>query len=192
MSDVPETSVDRSVSWLFAYGSLMWNPDFPFERRLTARLYGFHRRMCLISTTYRGTAKNPGLVLGLDRGGSCQGVAFRIRDEELEAVLAHTDARELNDDPPVYRRRVLPALTLEGTIRVFAYVVRREHQSYAGALDDETALRMIQRARGQRGTCQDYLQNTVDHLRELGIRDRRLEATAHRLAVERPRAKATA
>ncbi|WGF87764.1 gamma-glutamylcyclotransferase [Marinivivus vitaminiproducens] len=173
------------VSWLFAYGSLMWHPDFPYVRRMTARLYGYHRRMCIVSTDYRGSADAPGLVLGLDRGGSCQGVVFQIRDGDLDGVLAHTDARELSDDPPVYRRRILPAVTLEGTMRVFAYVVRREHASYAGGLDDGTVFRMIRDARGRRGACRDYLRNTVEHLRELGIRDRRLESIARRLGAER-------
>lgn len=172
-------------TWVFAYGSLMWNPGFPHAERRRARLGGYSRRMCVYSHTYRGTPDAPGLVLGLDRGGACVGVAFRVTPEDRAAALAYLDARELGDSH-VYARKRLTAATPGGAVPVWAYVVRRDHPEYAGGLDPETVFRLIRDGRGRNGACRDYLLSTLAHVRTLGIVDRSLEALAARLVAEPP------
>ena len=165
--------------WLFAYGSLMWRPDFEFAEAFPARLAGYHRRFCLYSYVYRGAPGAPGLVLGLDRGGSCWGRAFRVPAAEAAQVLAAVDARELLHD--VYRRRLLPirlGRRSETGARVFAhaYVVNRDNTQYAGKLSAERTIELVRQGQGQRGSCLDYLRNTVAHLDELGLPDPHLAA----------------
>jgi cation transport protein ChaC len=172
-----QDSIDGE-SWLFAYGSLMWNPDFDYLDAVPARLSGYHRRFCLYSYIYRGSREAPGLVLGLDRGGSCWGLAFRIAAAQIEAVLRVVDARELVYD--VYRRRRLPIqLGMgEGGVRplAYAYVVNRTSEHYTGRLPHARVIELIRQGNGQRGSCLDYLRNTVAHLEELGLPDRHLSA----------------
>lgn len=169
---------DGGDCWLFAYGSLMWSPDFTHLDAIPARLSGYHRRFCLYSHVYRGSPEAPGLVLGLDRGGSCWGLAFRIAECDAEAVLHKVDQREIQH--AVYRRRRLPVrLGLgEGGRRLFAhaYVVNRESPQYAGRLPPERMIELVRQGRGQRGSCLDYLRNTVAHLNELGLPDPSLAA----------------
>jgi cation transport protein ChaC len=164
---------------VFAYGSLMWRPEIPFLRREKARLFGWHRRLCVYSHHYRGTPDDPGLVLGLDRGGSCTGVAYEVAPRDESAVLAKLDARELVTH--VYRRTRLPIVTAAGTVPAWTYVARREHGQYAGVLDEARTLALVEQACGHAGPCREYVVNTVKHLHELGIRDRRLQAVAARL-----------
>jgi len=169
----------RTDLWLFAYGSLMWRPDFHFAEARPARLAGYHRRFCLYSYVYRGAPGAPGLVLGLDRGGSCWGRAFRVPAPEAAQVLAAVDARELLHD--VYRRRLLPirlGRQNHGGDRVlaFAYVVNRDNTQYAGKLPPERTIELVRQGQGQRGSCLDYLRNTVAHLDELGLPDPHLAA----------------
>jgi cation transport protein ChaC len=162
--------------WLFAYGSLMWRPDFPFEERRGARLMGFHRSFCIYSTHHRGSADRPGLVLGLDRGQTCAGIAYRIASAQVEAVVDYLRARELISG--VYRETMVPVLLLgerRSEVRALAYVVERAHPSYARGLPLGEQARLIRAAQGVSGTNLDYLANTVRHLAELGIRERSLE-----------------
>ena len=155
--------------WLFAYGSLMWNPEMPFAERRPALLRGWHRSFCLYSRDYRGTPERPGLVLGLDRGGSCQGIAYRLPPEGLGAAIDQVWAREMAGE--VYRMRPVSVTTPEGRIGAYAFVVRRDRPDYAGRLSLDEAARIIAVAQGGRGTGRDYLANTVRHLEELGIAD---------------------
>ncbi|GMB83382.1 gamma-glutamylcyclotransferase [Shinella zoogloeoides] len=160
--------------WVFGYGSLMWNPGFEFEERQAAHLFGFRRSLCVRSWVHRGTEERPGLVLGLDRGGSCRGVAFRITPEKQEAVVDYLRERELVTH--VYKERTLPA-TLSGGRRVpaLAYIIDRAHHQYAGSLSVEEAARTVSAATGKSGHNMDYVRNTLAHLREMGIRDHWLE-----------------
>ncbi|KQV24359.1 gamma-glutamyl cyclotransferase [Rhizobium sp. Root1203] len=160
--------------WVFGYGSLMWNPGFEFVERSQALVYGYRRSLCVRSWVHRGTQQNPGLVLGLDRGGSCRGMAFRIAAEVWAEVIDYLRARELVTN--VYLERNV-ALQLEGgrSVPGVAYVVDRNHTQYAGALDTLAAARIVHEAQGQSGPNDAYVFNTLAHLKEMGIRDHWLE-----------------
>lgn len=162
-------------TWVFAYGSLIWRPDFVAAETRMARLAGWHRAMCILSTVYRGTPDCPGLVLGLDRGGSCRGRALLVAAAEWPAVKAMLDARELVTG--VYHPRFLPVRLDDGRrVVAYAYVCDRGHTQYwAGAAAD--AVRLIRQGQGAAGRARDYLASTVEHLAALGIADRAL----HRL-----------
>src|SRR3954470_14730207 len=128
--------------WVFGYGSLMWRPGFPFLERQHAHLHGYHRALCVFSHVHRGTPERPGLVLGLDRGGRCHGVAFRIAAEEAERTIAYLRARE--QVTFVYRERTLPVRLRDGrAVRALAYVVDRKHAQYAGRLPEVDLLRLV-------------------------------------------------
>ncbi|MGD1877836.1 MAG: gamma-glutamylcyclotransferase [Kiloniellaceae bacterium] len=159
--------------WVFGYGSLMWHPGFPHVEVRIARVRGLHRSFCIYSHRYRGTPQVPGLVLGLDRGGSCQGMVFRVPAAEAEAVLDYLDEREMVTGVyhPTWRR----AETEAGAVTAMTFVVDRHHRQYAGGLDHDAMVALILQGRGNRGLCLDYLQNTVHHLQALGLRDRALE-----------------
>ena len=160
--------------WVFGYGSLMWRPGFAHTETCRARLHGFHRSLCVWSHIYRGTRERQGLVLGLDRGGSCVGLAFRVPSELREEVLAYLRDRELVTS--VYLERMLPIRLEDGENAVaVAYVVDRRHEQYAGNLDEASAARIVSGAVGQAGPNEDYVLNTVAHLKALGIRDHWLE-----------------
>jgi cation transport protein ChaC len=169
--------------WVFAYGSLIWRPGFDHSGAHPALLRGFHRSFCLWSHRYRGTPEAPGLVLGLDRGGACRGVAFRVPGEGAAEVLRYLDDRELPDGAEVvYHRKVLPVRLLDrpaGTVvPAIAYVANRACRLYAPALAPEQAAAAIARGVGQMGANRDYLLNTVRHLREMGVRDAGLDRIA--------------
>lgn len=160
--------------WIFSYGSLMWNPGFEFLRREKAVLYGAHRRFCVFSYHHRGTFEEPGLVLGLDRGGSCVGFAYEVADESWTEVYAYLKDREQRT--AVYREaRRLIKLSDGSEKRALTYLVDERHEQYAGPLPLEQQAEMISRACGGSGPNPDYLINTVAHLRSEGIRDSQLE-----------------
>lgn len=165
---------DGQEFWVFAYGSLMWQPGFAHLEAAPGTLHGFHRAMCILSTRYRGTPAAPGLVLGLDRGGSCRGVALRIDPPDREAVLSYL--REREQVTTVYREHAAPVRLADGRRTVaHCFIARRDHPQYVGGMAAEQAARLIRQGRGGMGTSRDYLLNTVRHLRELGIRDGGLE-----------------
>ena len=166
---------------MFAYGSLMWRPDFPFQEVLDARLHGYHRSLCVYSFVHRGTREVPGVVLGLDRGGSCRGRLFRIEPDREAEVLAYLDAREMVT--AVYRRKRLHATSARGRHPAWAYVVRQEHEQYAGKLGQAALLALIRQGEGVSGRCRDYLLSTVAHLEGMGIVDGPLHELAQRLRV---------
>lgn len=165
--------------WVFAYGSLIWNPGFAHVARTQARICGYHRRFCIRSTRYRGTPDRPGLVLGLDRGGSCRGVAFLVAPERAAETLAYLDRREIPD--PVYRRRMLP-VQLAGGARgsALTYVARRDWPGYCRLPANEVS-RMIDQGHGAMGSNREYLLRTLDGLRDAGIADPALERLAKQL-----------
>jgi len=160
---------------VFAYGSLMWNPGFVPAGNVSARLHGWCRSMCVLSTIYRGTDSCPGLVLGLDRGGSCLGRALRVRGADWAVIKARLDERELPTG--VYLPRFLPVRLEDGQmVPAYAYVVDRDHWQYwRGEHDD--AIRLLRQGHGRGGSARDYLANAVIHLTEMGIR----RSSLHRL-----------
>jgi cation transport protein ChaC len=165
--------------WIFAYGSLMWRPGFVYAEAASARLHGYHRSLCIYSIVHRGTPEQPGLVLGLDRGGSCRGWAFRVSPEREVEILEYLDSRELVTD--VYRRKRLPVTVGVRRVVAWGYVVRREHAQYAGRLAPERLLELVRHGVGRSGDCRDYLLGTVRHLEAMGIVDGPLHTLAQAL-----------
>ncbi len=159
--------------WFFAYGSLMWDPPFEPEEVLPARIFGWHRSFCVLSETYRGTPQNPGLSLGLDRGGSCAGVAFRIGPENRTAALRAIEVQELVDDP-IYLWRKVTLHLARRQVQGYTLVVNRNDRIFSGNLGFEDTVRRIVSATGSRGTNLDYLTNTVRRLRQMEIAPGRL------------------
>lgn len=178
---MPDWVIDLRASavpvWIFAYGSLMWSPEMRFDEALPARISGYHRSFCLYSPEYRGTRAKPGLVLGLDRGGSCRGIAYRLAASSLAAEIDLLWTREMTGG--VYHMTPLKIATARGPLTGYAFTVRRDSPDYAGRLAHEFVAKIIATSRGDRGTGRDYLANTVRHLDALGIRDRAL----HRIEV---------
>jgi cation transport protein ChaC len=159
--------------WVFGYGSLMWKPGFPFVERQAAVARGVHRRLCVYSTRYRGTPEQPGLVLGLVRGGSCQGIAFRVHARDVPATRAYLKDRE--QVTMVYHEVFRPVRLSDGRrIAALCYVVDETHRQFAGRLDREALLAFVRQGSGQMGSCRDYVANTVGELRRLGYDDREL------------------
>ncbi|MCR9070915.1 MAG: gamma-glutamylcyclotransferase [Alphaproteobacteria bacterium] len=177
----PSGRPDRDV-WLFGYGSLIWNPAIEFAEQRNATVRGLHRRFCLRTELGRGTPELPGLVLGLDRGGQCRGVAFRIPKDIAETELEIVWRREMVTY--AYRPRWLKAATDEGPIDVIGFVINRTHDRYCGQLPEDDVAATIAHACGFLGPCCDYLFNTVDHLRDLGMPDTGLERLARRVAAK--------
>jgi glutathione-specific gamma-glutamylcyclotransferase len=167
-------------TWVFGYGSLMWNPGFAYAEARPATLRGFHRAFCIYSVHYRGTPRQPGLVLGLDRGGVCHGLAFRMAPGMHAETLAYLRRRELIYG--VYREAFVPvdlarddAGAPPRTVFALAYIAERAHPAYARALTLAREATLIRRSAGRNGTNLDYLLSTRRHLQSLGIRDSRLD-----------------
>lgn len=168
--------------WVFAYGSLIWNPGFDYLESRIARLDGYRRRFGLYSRHYRGTAERPGLVLGLDwaPGESCTGLALRVCPTMDQAVRAYLAERELVSY--AYFETLYPVVFDDGsTAQAICYVLDRSHTQYAGAMDAEAQAKIIATAEGPSGPNRDYLMNTVDRLRAHGIADDHLEQMAQRV-----------
>jgi cation transport protein ChaC len=171
----PEVSLalPQSDLWVFGYGSLMWNPGFPPAESEIARIYGYHRGLCVWSWIYRGTERTPGLVLGLDAGGSCFGVAHRVRAKDRDAAVAYLFRREMVTR--VYHPLVKSVRLDNGRdVEALTFVVDRRHTQYAGDMKAHEAAEVIRGARGSGGPNLDYVANTVRCLDELGIPCRRL------------------
>lgn len=167
--------------WIFAYGSLMWRPGFRYAQAEPAELVGYRRCFCVYSVHHRGTRARPGLVLGLDRGGACTGMAFRVHAEDAAGIEAYLRAREQVEG--VYRSVHVPVEIIAERREVFAlaFIVERSHLNYAGRLSVETQARIIAGAAGISGVNTDYLINTLVHLREMGLRERELERVMARI-----------
>ncbi|MEO7762187.1 MAG: gamma-glutamylcyclotransferase [Casimicrobiaceae bacterium] len=164
--------------WIFGYGSLMWNPGFPYEESRHAVLPGFHRSFCVRSVVYRGTPQQPGLVLGIDGGGECNGMAFRVPEAQRDDVLAYLFEREMRSYvySPTWVSVVIggvptPALT---------FVVKRDHRQFVCMTEDEMVATIASSA-GENGSNYEYLENTVHALHELGVPDLALDALHERV-----------
>lgn len=175
--------------WVFAYGSLMWRPEFPVAERRLGTVRGFHRRFCLLQRRYRATPERPGFVLALDRGGACRGVAFRLPGSEIRAALMPVWRREMRGRG--YVARWLPVATEAGTVSALTFLVNRASERYSGRLCDAEIAEKIATACGPMGASAEYLLRTVEACERLGIRDRHLWSL-QALVAERLRAQAGA
>lgn len=165
--------------WLFGYGSLIWNPGMPAAETVRARVRGYHRGLYLWSRVNRGTPEQPGLVLALDRGGSCTGMAFRLAGEGARPHLEALWRREMPMGS--YRPAWLPCWLADGRrVDALAFVMRRDVPTYTGKLSDDVVRTVLACARGRYGTTLDYVRRTVEALRECGMPDRALEALLRR------------
>ena len=178
----PSLAADHEDLWVFAYGSLMWRPGFAFAERAPARLIGLHRALCVYSFVHRGTPEKPGLVLGLDRGGACRGIAYRIEGAAWSATLAYLRARE--QVTMVYRESLRPVM-LDGEpqrrVRALVFIVDRSHPQYAGRLDIDQQLHLVRQGHGHSGPNRDYVLATVSEIEAQGFRDTDLHLPAQRL-----------
>ena len=171
-------------TWVFGYGSLMWNPAFHHVERRPARIHGFHRQFCVWARGGRGSPERPGLMLSIESGGSCAGVAYRIAAEATATELDVLWRREMSSRS--YRPLWVTAYTAGGPVPAIVFAVNRSHERYAPRLDHETTARYLATGAGLNGSCREYLFDTVAHLHEHGIRDHRLEALARRVRELRP------
>jgi glutathione-specific gamma-glutamylcyclotransferase len=178
--NVSDHEFGKSDLWVFGYGSLMWRPGFEYLEKIPARLIGEHRALCVYSFDHRGTPEKPGLVLGLDRGGACRGIAFRVAPQLREATVDYLRAREQTTH--VYRE-VLRSVWLDNEARqrvsALTYVADRGHVQYAGRLPLTEQLRIVRQGHGRSGNNRDYVLATVRAIEAEGFRDEPL----HRLAM---------
>jgi cation transport protein ChaC len=175
-----EPDLSRGDLWVFGYGSLMWRPGFEFIEQAPARLIGEHRALCVYSFDHRGTPEKPGLVLGLDRGGACRGIAFRVAAGRRRDTVEYLRGREQTTN--VYRE-VMRSVWLNNEARqrvsALTYVVDRGHVQYAGRLSLPDQLRHVEQGHGRSGNNRDYVLSTVKSIEAQGFRDPQL----HQLAV---------
>ncbi|CAJ50436.1 putative multidrug efflux-associated protein, partial [Bordetella avium 197N] len=165
--------------WVYGYGSLIWRPDFAFEERRLATLRGHHRALCLWSRVNRGTPECPGLVFGLDRGGSCRGVVYRLAGAQVPDYFPALWDREMSTG--AYLPRWLGCETEQGVVQALVFVMNRDNPGYVSTLPADEVVAIIRRAAGRYGPCTDYVVETARALREAGIRDARLDVLARRL-----------
>jgi glutathione-specific gamma-glutamylcyclotransferase len=199
---------DIDCDWVFAYGSLIWSPDIEFAERRVAKLYGYHRAFCISSTRYRGTTERPGAVLGLDRGGSCTGVAYRFHPSSRQEALGELFRREMPDpQSSVYRPEIVqlvlgqhcaPTLPCRGNrvtahdvtpsnhagvgekVQALTFLADRKLPSYIHLELDQLVERLAC-CDGERGPNRDYAINTWKSLQEMGFEDRKLSQVVERL-----------
>jgi glutathione-specific gamma-glutamylcyclotransferase len=174
---------DGEDLWVFGYGSLMWRPGFDFLERVPARLIGLHRALCVYSFVHRGTPERPGLVLGLDRGGMCRGIVFRVAAAAREKTIAYLRARE--QVTTVYletMRRIELEEHARRQVRALCFVVDRSHVQYAGRLTLAEAVHHVRQGHGSSGANRDYVLETVVALEKLGYRETDLHLIAERLS----------
>jgi cation transport protein ChaC len=180
--------------WVFGYGSLIWRPGFEYIERVPAYVIGLHRSLCVYSFDHRGTPEQPGLVLGLDFGGACRGIAYRVAAPQRATTLSYL--REREQTTAVYRETVRN-VWLEGNperrVRALCYVVDRGHVQYAARLSHDRQLEIVRRAHGRSGNNRDYVIETVNALEALKIIDHDLHVIAERLkAGHEPQVRETA
>ena len=170
--------------WIFAYGSLMWNPQFAWDAREVATIRGYHRSFRIWSRVNRGTPENPGLVLTLERGGSCRGLIYRIDADRVQEEMALIWKREMTYGS--YVPKWLNCVMGGETVRALAFTVNRDCSGYAGAIPEDVVVEAIASARGRYGAAYEYLFKTTESLAEFGIHDSRVE---HLAALVRERMK---
>ena len=159
--------------WVFGYGSLMWNPDIKLAEKRTGTVTGYRRSLCLKSLVYRGTPDYHGLVFGLDKGDSCQGMAYRIAEENILSEMNKIWEREMFAG--TYIPTWVKVRTKHGSVSAVTFVINHKHEHYIPNLEVEEIVERVVRAQGICGSCHEYVQNTVKSLHHLGLRDHYLE-----------------
>lgn len=170
--------------WVFGYGSLMWNPAFHHVEHRLGTVRGYHRRFCLWLSRGRGSPDCPGLMLALDRGGVCRGMAFRIRAKEARGELLLVWRREMLSG--AYIARWVDVATEDGLVRAVTFVVNQRHARYSGRLTEVATAERIRIAAGELGSCLDYFDRTVEALHRFGIRDAALERVGRAIGATAP------
>ncbi|MBX3597829.1 MAG: gamma-glutamylcyclotransferase [Rhizobiaceae bacterium] len=160
--------------WLFAYGSLIWKPEVEHVEERIATARGYHRAFCIHQTRWRGTLEQPGLMMGLMRGGQCRGVAFRVPDGEPAEILSRLIRREMTAKPPTYLPTWLKLETVDGPLSALGFAVNPKGRTFAGKHSDEHVAHVLARACGHMGSGAEYLFQTVRNLEARGIHDRHL------------------
>ena len=162
--------------WVFGYGSLMWRPGFPYKAAVAAELTGYHRAFCVYSVYYRGTPERPGLVLGLDKGGVCRGLAFQVSASDAKAAISYLRTREQISG--TYRECHVPITVHDPDPRpvmALTFVCERHHPAFARHLPLARQAQIIRAAAGPAGTNLEYALNTICHLQQMAFREPRLE-----------------
>lgn len=175
---------DPDQLWVFAYGSLIWNPEFQIDEQRRAVARGWHRSFCLKLTRWRGTRELPALMLALDRGGTCVGIAFRLPAGENHRQVVQLLQRELDANPPTNIPRWIEISTAEGRLKALAFVASRKGNAYAGKLPLPEVVHVLSRAAGHWGSAAHYAFRTITKLEEHGIRDRNLWQIQKLMAAE--------
>lgn len=173
---------DNEDVWIYAYGSLIWRPDFEFQERRLAHLRGYHRALCLWSRVNRGTPESPGLVFGLDRGGSCRGVVYRLHGASVPQFFPTLWKREMSTG--AYTPRWLTCATEAGPVKALVFTMNRANPAYIPSLPDEEVVAIVRRASGIYGPCIEYVMETAQALQAAGIRDEHLARVVRQLAAE--------
>lgn len=162
--------------WIFAYGSLIWNPATETDAERIAVASGWHRSFCLFDQRYRGNPRQPGLMLCLDRGGTCRGVAYRIPAGRIEENLDKLVRREMSMVPSAFPGRWIKVATETGPLTALAFAIDRKNPRYVGGLSLAERADRLAQAHGWKGTMAEYVLATVEKLEQLGIHDRNLWA----------------
>ncbi len=174
LDDLQTALPDSEPLWLFGYGSLIWRPEFDYVEDRVALARGWHRSFCMNMTRWRGTKQSPGLMMALDSGGQCKGVAFRLTDDNRREQLGKLLRREITLKPTSYRPRVLNLASDAGPLKALAFVINRKGLTYSGPLDEDIVVDRLATSCGHWGSGADYLYNTVKNLEQRGIHDRHL------------------
>lgn len=165
--------------WVFGYASLIWRPEFDFAEKRIGLLRGYHRSLCLWSRVNRGTPEHPGLVFGLDAGGSCRGMAFRIPAPQVPDTMEALWKREMATG--AYHPRWLACQTPHGNVQALAFVMNRNTEAYVRGLSMEQLVEIVSTARGSYGPCTEYVLETARALKQSNIHDRRLQVLVDHL-----------
>jgi cation transport protein ChaC len=173
---------DAGDLWVFGYGSLMWRPGFDYLERHHARLIGAHRALCVYSFVHRGTPEKPGLVFGLDNGGACRGIAYRVAAAKRMETIEYLRARE---QVTMVYREVWRSVQIDDEpkrrIEALCYMVDRGHEQYAGRLSIAEQLHLVRQGHGRSGPNRDYVIDAVASIEALGYRETELHRLVEQL-----------
>ncbi|MDC0093280.1 gamma-glutamylcyclotransferase [Alphaproteobacteria bacterium] len=176
---IPDSGIGEDI-YIFAYGSLLWNPTVEYEGQFLAKIFGFHRSFCMKTNLGRGSFKNPGLMLGLDQGGSCRGLAFKLKSSDAIKNIDILFQREMVTG--AYIPKLLKTkLANEKTVLSLAFTVDKKHKNFFEQKDFKVKAKMIAKANGFLGSCTEYLNNTLHSLSELNIIDTEMRSIARYL-----------